>query len=240
MVQTLDMEKIAEKIQKLLALSESPNEAEAAQAANKAQELLTRHNLSISDLVDNDPQQVLEETIDEAQRISTWKSHLLYAVAIANYSLAFHRKMSHGITKTILLGRPVNTHLTRIQYDYLIQAIERLTKLSKGDRAFKNAFKLGAAMRIASRIRENMEHQKQVGIAASGDSAAVCAIVVRNLYEKLEAEIQAYAKQNLRIKHNQYTPSISSQSGYTAGQAAGDKVSLNKQINPNTGKYLPG
>ncbi|MEJ6485273.1 DUF2786 domain-containing protein [Nostoc punctiforme UO1] len=46
--QVLELEKIADKIRNLFALSQSPNEAEASAAAAKAQEMLTRHNLSIA------------------------------------------------------------------------------------------------------------------------------------------------------------------------------------------------
>jgi hypothetical protein len=46
---TLDT-KLLEKIQKLLSLATSPNEHEAKLAAEKANELLIRHNLSLSDL----------------------------------------------------------------------------------------------------------------------------------------------------------------------------------------------
>ena len=55
-----------------------------------------------------------------------------------------------------------------------------------------------------------------------------------------EEIIQAYTKQHLRIERNRYTPSISSKLGYVAGQAAGEQVSLNKQVNSNTVKHLPG
>ena len=41
---------LLEKISKLLALTSSPNEHEAALAAEKAAELLAKHNLSVADL----------------------------------------------------------------------------------------------------------------------------------------------------------------------------------------------
>ncbi|MCL6753140.1 DUF2786 domain-containing protein [Nostoc sp. CCCryo 231-06] len=53
--QVLELEKIADKIRKLFALSQSPNEREASAAAAKAQEMLTRHNLSIASLQDWTP-----------------------------------------------------------------------------------------------------------------------------------------------------------------------------------------
>lgn len=47
---TLDIARISEKIRRLLALSTSENPHEAALAAAKAQELLHRYNLEVSDI----------------------------------------------------------------------------------------------------------------------------------------------------------------------------------------------
>lgn len=59
----VDMESIANKIKKLLALSQSPNEAEAIAASQKAQELLTRHNLSMADLADSSQEDVEQHEV---------------------------------------------------------------------------------------------------------------------------------------------------------------------------------
>ncbi|WP_193200265.1 DUF2786 domain-containing protein [Nostoc sp. MG11] len=232
-----DIEKIAEKIKKLFFLSQSPNESEALAAFSKAQELLTRHNLSMADLVDSTPQEVEEQIISESQRSSSWKGILLSAVSKANYCLCFNRKDRHGIQQ-IILGRPVNTQSARMQFEYLVQTIDRLAKQVDGDRTFKNAFKLGAAHRLYARILEVMEKQKREGMAASDNSAAISAIVMRSLYEKLDAELRAYSeKLNLTTRNQRAT--CRSTDGFIAGQSAGNKVSLNKQVAGQNQRYLP-
>jgi hypothetical protein len=61
---------------------------------------------------------------------------------------------------------------------------------------------------------------------------------MRSLYEKLDAELKAYSeKLNLKSRNQRF--SWSSQDGFTAGQMAGDKVSLNKQIGGQGQRYLP-
>lgn len=65
------MESIANKIKKLLALSQSPNEAEAIAASQKAQELLTRHNLSMADLADSSQEDVEQYEVS-SQRFLEW------------------------------------------------------------------------------------------------------------------------------------------------------------------------
>ncbi|MEH1922231.1 DUF2786 domain-containing protein [Nostoc sp.] len=191
--QVLELEKIADKIRKLFALSQSPNEAEASAAAVKAQEMLTRHNLSIASLQDWTPQPLEEEVIRQFKRMTSWKFILLSGVCWGNYCCAIARHYHSG-SKMIILGRKVNIVSTRIQFEYLEQTIERLAKQAVGDRAFRNAFKLGAANRLVNRILENREQQKNGGIAGTAESVAVPAIIVQALYEKLESELEAYLR----------------------------------------------
>jgi len=112
----LDLEKVADKIKKLFALSQSPNEAEAMAAFSKAQELLTRHNLSMSDLADSQPEEVEEQIIDESKRPSSWKGALLGAVAKANYCMFFSRHGGREGVKQMMIGRPVNIQSARMQF----------------------------------------------------------------------------------------------------------------------------
>ncbi|MEH1923239.1 DUF2786 domain-containing protein [Nostoc sp.] len=191
--QVLELEKIADKIRKLFALSQSPNEAEASAAAAKAQEMLTRYNLSIASLQDWTPQPLEEEVIRQFKRMTSWKFILLSGVCWGNYCCAIARHYHSG-SKMIILGRKVNIVSTRIQFEYLEQTIERLAKQAVGDRAFRNAFKLGAANRLVNRILENREQQKNGGIAGTAESVAVPAIIVQALYEKLESELEAYLR----------------------------------------------
>ncbi|MBE9054374.1 DUF2786 domain-containing protein [Nostocales cyanobacterium LEGE 11386] len=232
-----DIEKVADKIKKLLSLSQSPNESEAFAAFSKAQEMLTRYNLTMADLADSTPQEIEEQIINESQRQSSWKGILLNAVCKANYSFAYRVKQKNRI-KQIIFGRPVNNESTRIQFEYLVQTVDRLAKQVDGDRTFKNAFKLGAAHRLYARILEGIEKQKREGVAACENSAAISAIVMRSLYEKLDAELKAYSeKLNLKSRNQRF--SCSSEDGFIAGQMAGDKVSLNKQIGGQGKRYLP-
>jgi hypothetical protein len=234
-----DLEKVADKIKKLFALAQSPNEAEAMAAFAKAQELLTRYNLSMTDLADSTPEEVEEQIIAQSSRRVYWQENLLDAVATANYCHCFVRK--NGIdAKQMMLGRPVNIKSAKLQFEYLVEAVERLANLANGDRAFKNAFKLGASQRLSTRITEGMERQKKEGINTNDQQESVSAIVVRSLYEKLDAEIKAYIADNLKIKTRSTRPSCSSSEGFFAGQSAGDRVSLNKQVKGGNQRYLPG
>lgn len=231
-----DLEKISEKIKKLLALSESPNEAEAMAAFAKAQEMLTQYQLSVTDLADSCPEKVEEQMIEEFQKSTSWKEILFNAIAKANYCMLFNRR-SYQNVKQMLLGRPSNIQSAKIQYEYLVGAIEQLASLEDSDRSFRNAFRLGAANRLYTRIEEVIERQKSEGITGN---KPVPGLIVRSLYEKLNAEVQAYAKANLKMKKpRQSRAYCSSADGFFAGQEAGNKISLNKQLGSGKQKYLP-
>lgn len=56
-----DIDKLVAKIEKLLSLAQSSNEHEAKAAAEKASELLVRHNLTLQQVVGREPAFKIEE-----------------------------------------------------------------------------------------------------------------------------------------------------------------------------------
>jgi hypothetical protein len=79
-----DKSKIVARIKKLLKLSQSSNENEALRAALKAQELLVFHNISLSD-IDNEDNNVIEHKVETFGNIPMWKKALLFAIASSNF-----------------------------------------------------------------------------------------------------------------------------------------------------------
>lgn len=148
-METLPNEKVMEQIQKLLNLAaKNPNENEAAAAAAKAQELLSRYNLDVAVLERNSDaksgkreQAMVDGGTYEYQR-ALWK-----AVAELNY--CYHwvqdyrvwsksKRVGNGrdrfttegyVNKKrhVVVGRIVNTQATIAMAQYLQQAIERIT-----------------------------------------------------------------------------------------------------------------
>lgn len=242
----VDMESIANKIKKLLALSQSPNEAEAIAASRKAQELLTQYNLSMADIAD--PQSIDEEveqqTLFHLDSKREWVITLLDGVARANFcTIIMATGRGYG-TDYKLVGRPSNIAVASLMYNYLSETVERLTRTApntSGERGFKNSFRLGCANRIYFRLLETIKEQCEQGIVS--DNGVNCsAIAVTSLYEQRKAEVQVY-KQNTygKIPTHKYRNSVSSHEGYAAGDRAGRQVSLNKQVGAGGNqKYLGG
>lgn len=76
-------EDIAERVRKLLALSRSPNEHEAALAASRARDILAKHHLSIEDLDDalgKEEFRIISRVIAEEEKNEKWVFILITAL----------------------------------------------------------------------------------------------------------------------------------------------------------------
>jgi ElaB/YqjD/DUF883 family membrane-anchored ribosome-binding protein len=231
--QSQSSKNLIDKIKKLLALSASPNENEAASAAQKANELLSVHNLKMADLADDASccEEVEEFVLEETGKNVLWKSYLIKALAQANYCETFINQTRASI-KRVLVGKPINILACQQMYDYLVETINRLcSEQTDTTRAYKNAFRLGCAERLYRRIIEAFEQQQEEGIPSTSETDGMSAIVLNSLLERLEKENQYYLTCNYPdLRQVSSRTRCSSTSGYNAGVQAGNSVSLNKQL----------
>lgn len=174
---------VIQRVEKLLRLSGSSNAAEAAQAAAKAQELLTRHNLDLAVVEMAGGGDGRRE--DQRQRggMYLYQRQLWQAVAELNYCVYFtyRRRGTRKVTtkygwqyrNTIqyerrLVGRRVNVATTQVMAGYLEQAVERLCRDRLHERypdrpsnqyysQWAVSFRTGAVETIVDRIYERRQ-----------------------------------------------------------------------------------
>lgn len=183
-----EIDRVVERIKKLLALTASQNPNEAALAASKAQELLFRHNLSMAMVeaaTEGGNSAYVADRFDSGGWMH-WRRRLLAAVARNN----FCRGVSYQGTREVgIVGEPHNVTVVKHLYAFLIDDIIRLADIGvKGERtldeeesrAWKRSFYLGAVRTVAQRMAE----QRQRDIAADEQSAA---LVVRKDQELEDA-----------------------------------------------------
>lgn len=184
-----DIDRIVERIKKLLALATSQNPHEAALAAAKAQELLFRHNLSMA-MVEAaieggaNPDYV-NDRFDSGGWMH-WRRRLLGAVARNN----FCRGVSYQGTREVgIVGEPHNVTVVKHLYAFLVREVLRLAEVGlkaertldeEERRAWKRSFYLGAVRTIAQRLAA----QRERDISADPRGAA---LVVRKDQELAEA-----------------------------------------------------
>ena len=75
------MDEIVEKIRKLLALAESPNENEASLAAEKAQEMMLKHGIDIATVAMEDGVSMSVDDEIHRTRLDVWRRQLATVVA---------------------------------------------------------------------------------------------------------------------------------------------------------------
>lgn len=126
-MEPIETARIAEKIRRLLALSKSSNEHEAAAAAAKAQDLLHRYNLSV-DQVDAAQRPDYGREIVDIGNNAGWRGVLLHVIATPNTA----QVISLGGGRYAVIGQPHTIEVVRYLYEYLSREIERAWLIRHG------------------------------------------------------------------------------------------------------------
>jgi hypothetical protein len=230
-------EYILERVAKLLALSTSPNEHEAAAALAKAHAMLAEHNLSLSEVnVDNgDP--VIEEIghmTAESKVGAQWVRQIWQGTCKLYFCEYAYNRGNHR-THHWIIGSTANSKTACAMAEYLTKTIIRLANeaskshadpyVSKG--RFNNSFRTGCAMRVISRMRD-MRREAETPSKKNPSNLPA-------LYKQTQAALDDYSKNTLNTSTNKSRAiSASSGAGYKAGREAGDSVGLHTQVGKNS------
>lgn len=186
-----DKQRLIDRIRKLLKLSESANEHEAAAAAAKAQALLSEYNLSVSDVADDDAQGASKVAAKTRQRLEEW------AYLLASYTAkAFDCRYYHSNSgRTVFVGVGPDPEVCAWTFSYLYKSMLRMasvymktkTRLRSmtSKKAARNSYLAGAVSVIARRLIEQKEKTPVTSDAlVPVKDAAVKAAMPEDLREK--------------------------------------------------------
>lgn len=217
-----------ERISKLFALAESPNEAEASSALAKATKLLADSGLSKSDLTSlgNAADKILVNGITLGKQAPRWAEMLIIGVAkLQGVTVVWGRRIDMEKSmeqrkacfswRVCFVGKESNIAVTKTSISYLIEAIDRVGRTAevKGAKA-KEAFRQGAVSRVLRRM-ENM---------LLGDENCK-ALVVQDEDERKKAIQDMFGE----MKSETLKPSGDILS-YMRGSVAGNGISLVPQV----------
>ena len=249
---------IKDKIRKLLNLAaNNPNEAEAASAIDKASRLMLENGLLEGDLIsDDDSQKVVDIRKVYSVKMNNWHGALAHGVSQMNLCDVYTRSIYVDRSKTsyrtkyikesglCFVGTEGRVETSHQMLDYLITAIERLAdkdlrfakkwqnpypENSKGKWVqWKNSYKYAAARRLRNRMLELAKARETQGMETS-DGQHINALTVQTAAEQSRAAIENYLA-TLQLRKGKQSSGPSSQSGYEAGLAGADQVSLNTQV----------
>lgn len=249
------------KIVGLLKLAEKNNNAnESASAAAAAQALLSKHRLTVADLVGTDGKPtespaVHEEPLITGNRISQWKSDLISAVCRANgckyyYSKTF-AKYGQGDVRSRrefnvsvrLIGRPSDVAVVRYFYAYLEREIERLSAIAfaGGGLAGKrdgNSFKVGVVTTLAMRLDESVKAsrvQAEAEAVAAGRDGTTAMVKLDAADREVDEFYSTFTK---GFKSKQRSQTGVNGDAYGQGRKAGEGVVLNKGLSGSPIKLL--
>jgi len=225
MTQKID-KSIVEKIEKLLALGQSPNEHEAKLAIENANRLLTKYNLTMLDLNKNENNTIQFVFEQNSSRVSTWKNTLLKGVCITNFcDLVISRGSKVNF---IIIGKEFNISIVKNLFEYLSEAIELWARKNGGKgTSAKNSYKVGMAFGLVSRLAQIKQEAEQKGFQ---EDITTTALVVKNLHEVMKKENETYMANNFNIKTTSKAISVSNGSAYNKGYKDSSNISLNQQL----------
>lgn len=181
---------IVERIQKLLALSQSSNEHEAAAALAKAQALLAEHNLSMAEVqVRAGVASSYIKSLYNLGSHDNWRRMLLHQIAKQNFCSV----VLVGSTSVSMIGETVNIQAVQAMYAFIVPQLEQYAHTSYrayqraggfvAARTWKNNFFLGAV----DAIKQRLEEERRAFEAASNACRSLVVVKDRDLREAVQS-----------------------------------------------------
>jgi hypothetical protein len=183
------------RLRKVLALTTSPEEGEAAAASAMLQKLLTEHNLSIADLEKKGAAApaITEQRPDLGKAAFRWKLSLADAIGRHYYC---HSIVDYASKRVAFVGRPDNVEALQMLYAWLIGQIAQIANQERKRHAAETGehidplrwqvgFGDGAVIRLRDRL-ETIQAKREAAVraqAARTPDGEVVALVLHRATE---------------------------------------------------------
>ena len=245
-------ESVIKKIQALLRMStdKSASENEMMMAASKAQELLGRYNLNISEVKGADhidePIEKYEFDEEESAQYSGWKGGLYGAAARLYMCRYYHTRgvdeKYRKVRRHVFIGRQSNRIVCKEMCKYFEQAVKRIAdnhfETVPGNyhtiRSMKTSFILGAINSLNQKIHHQYDEMNNI----PKDQVALPGTRLPKLYADEQGLIDLWLKnKGIKLTRGART-SIRDGEAYSRGKEEGRSVSLHTQVSATSGKYL--
>ena len=229
---TPEIDRVLDRVKKLLTLGNDPAAAEGERdnALRMAVATLAKHNLSIAD-AESRGQQTNDPRDQFAKEYYCWPWMRSVGFSIAELFLCkfFFSRSRKNYVKYYFIGRTSNIGTSVEMTDYVIKSIQKEAAAHRAKGGDHLSFCKGAAVRITERCREiRAEEERRSAAAAVPGTALVLASVYKT---ELSANAE-YLRDTMKIKlKTSVTRERNARStDWYAGRAAGDKISLNRQL----------
>lgn len=221
-----DIDKIAERIKKLLAIANNAGatEGERDTALKMAQHIMTKYNLDESDL----PQEKQEPRTIEEMMMSgdTWVRSVGGSVARLFFcKYYFTRTGTAGRDNHKFVGKTSNVVTSLYMFEYLVKNLKK--EASKNYHSVTSregrSFCVGAADAIRKRVVEMLEAEKS-------DAVPGRELVLKSLYEReLDANLNFLRSMGIYLKQSGRSSNVDP-NAFGGGILHGKSVGLNRQV----------
>ena len=247
---TEEKESILKRIQKLLRMSEEngASQNEAMMAAQKVQELLQEHNLSLSDVDKNDG--VVEPIGSEDFEIDRdkWKSWISASTARLYFCTTYtHKKLDKETYQwskvRAFVGRESNRKIAKSMCDYFIKAVERMAedhvKKIPGSKSEINRIKFnfmqGCALELSARIEEKYNNINGPDYYGGIDNPNNLPKLFR---DENENNRNWLVKQGIKLRSTNSSIRVKDRLAFNNGKESGKNIGIDTQVNANSRRYL--
>lgn len=186
-------DEVLSKVKKLFELSKSPNENEAALAASKARELLSRYNLCMADLPPDDMNGALDVTeacVETGKLLRNWIKGLMIHVATGFDCSHIIRRRTGSNPILSFIGTQADAQTAACTFQFLCRelnrmadsAVPRLSREARGwsSGALRFAYLEGGVKRIGERFREQTREIREVERETCKDLVLAKEKMIRN------------------------------------------------------------
>lgn len=230
------MSAIEERIRKLVALADSPNENEAAAAAEKAQALMLRYGIEMATLAASGGERLAVDEHVVDGKVDPWRRMLAAAVARSaggqivwapdGYSRGRGKIFFYGPSGTV--GGIVELYRYLEAQLVVISAAATATRRERRvhGRTWRNSFLLGAVGRLGQRL-----DARRAETAEAGENGRALVLVKTAVDREIE-------RRHPELESSGYRPSVA-RSAYEAGSHAGKHVDLGDPRLKHTSPVLP-
>lgn len=215
---------LVEKVRKLLALSESPNEHEAALAAEKAQDLMLRHGIDVAHVALARGAATIG--VDEARvegKIDPWRRHLADAIAKSMGARVIVARTCRATAGEMWFFGPAGgAHGIAALYRHLEAQLVTMSAFATANRrerwvhgrTYRTSFLLGAVDRLDWRL---WRHRLRFTTAATERALAIIGSAVDLAIEQRFGRVRS---------GRHASPASVHQDAYNRGEQAGGAVDL--------------
>ena len=229
------MSAIEERIRKLLALADSPNENEAAAAAEKAQALMLRHGIELATIAASSGKRLAVDEHVVDGKVDPWRRMLAAAVARGaggrvvwapdgsrSQGKIFFYGPAGAVGGIVELYRYLEAQLVVISASATARRRERRVH----GRTWRNSFLLGAVGRLGQRL-----DARRADTAEAGENGRALVLVKTAVDREIE-------RRHPELESSSYRVSVA-RSAYEAGSHAGQRVDLGDRRLGGSAPALP-